>query len=75
MPPTADLDDAEEATLAALLRQVIAAGSLPAVVAHSDAAHNPRQAGAAAGTATTASGAQASRDAQPVAWTKGRRRR
>ena len=29
MPPTADLDDAEKATLAALLRQVIAADPFP----------------------------------------------
>jgi len=29
MPPTADLDDAEKAALAALVRQVIAAGPFP----------------------------------------------
>jgi len=29
MPPTADLDDAEKAAIAALLRQVIAADSFP----------------------------------------------
>ena len=29
MPPTADLDDAEKATLAALLRQVIASDPFP----------------------------------------------
>ena len=53
---TLELDDGEKAAMAELLKRTIASDPFPDVPAHSDAAHNPRQAGAGAGTTATAPG-------------------